>query len=130
MTCVFGICRHDHFLLGVIVPVVQQDFLVISGSRGVTDNNSCVAVSQDAFPRLVHAGNHNLLVVEAKSLVMDVVLNSHFVKIYAGRLESVKPAVQHLKVAQDDSYVLASLDLGHACVDKSVSLKSAGMLVG
>ena len=42
--------RRDHFLRGVMGPVVEEDVRVILRGRCIVDNDSGVAVAQYAFP--------------------------------------------------------------------------------
>ena len=63
----FRISWANQLLRRVSVPIIKKDLLVIRRGRGDVDDDSGVAIAQDAFPRPVHARNDHYLVIEYES---------------------------------------------------------------
>jgi len=74
-------------LFRVIVPVVEKNVFLVLGGRGVVNDDSGIAIVQNALAGPVHAGDHNLLVVEYESFVVDFVLYFYIAKVHTRRLE-------------------------------------------
>ena len=107
-----------HLFRSVILPIIEKYLFIISGSSGIVDDDPGIAVAQDAFARPVHARDDDLLMVKDEPFVVNVVLDFDLVEIYSRRLEGFQPTLQLLKLTQDDSHILASIDLGGHGVDQ------------
>jgi hypothetical protein len=83
--------RRDDLLFRVIVPVVEKNVFVVLGGRGVVNDDSGITIVQNALAGPVQARDHNLLVVEYESLVVDFVLYFYIVKVHTRRLEASSP---------------------------------------